>query len=327
MFLPFPDIEQFHQVMKTVRVYPQYGTKPATYRGKVKLHGTNAAVQIRYDNRVLAQSRSSIISIGNDNAGFAAWVEAKKDLWLTKAMDKTVTIFGEWAGPGIQKGVAVNQIPRKSFFVFAVFVGNTVDETEVILEPDEIAKYLPEGLDDVYVLPWATEQYFIDWNDEEAIKKELDAINEMVVKIDENDHYIEGLFGVKGHGEGYVFYPDIPAGEPNRLRISTLTFKAKGEKHKVIKTKVAAQIDPEKVKSIDEFVELFLTPARLEQGVRAISRGEMVFEQRLIGPFIGWVGKDVEKESKVELDEAGLTWKDVASAVSTAARKWYMSQI
>lgn len=49
-------------------------TPVVTYRAKIKLHGTNAGIQITPEGEVAAQKRSQIINSQNDNAGFATWV-------------------------------------------------------------------------------------------------------------------------------------------------------------------------------------------------------------------------------------------------------------
>ncbi|MCH7880863.1 MAG: hypothetical protein IIB69_04640, partial [Proteobacteria bacterium] len=64
--------------------------------GKIKLHGTNAGIVIKNSGDVFAQSRSSIIGTGNDNAGFAAWVESTTDVWTDIQVIPQITIFGEW---------------------------------------------------------------------------------------------------------------------------------------------------------------------------------------------------------------------------------------
>ena len=52
---------------------------PVSYRATVKLHGTNAGVQCSPEGLVL-QSRSRVITVDEDNAGFAAliWSECRR---------------------------------------------------------------------------------------------------------------------------------------------------------------------------------------------------------------------------------------------------------
>ena len=69
VMIKWPSIELFHNLRRTlaaVEVSPQL-----TYRAKVKLDGTNAAVQIFPSGQVVAQSRSRVITPTQDNMGFA----------------------------------------------------------------------------------------------------------------------------------------------------------------------------------------------------------------------------------------------------------------
>lgn len=63
---------------------------------------------------VFAQSRNRLIAPGNDNAGFAAWVERNAEA-LVNALGEG-THFGEWYGEGIQKNPL--KIQGKRFALF-----------------------------------------------------------------------------------------------------------------------------------------------------------------------------------------------------------------
>lgn len=66
-----------------------------------KIDGTNSAVGILEDGTVYAQSRTRIITPGDDNFGFAYWVEQNAN---TLREDFGVGLhFGEWCGAGIQR--------------------------------------------------------------------------------------------------------------------------------------------------------------------------------------------------------------------------------
>jgi hypothetical protein len=54
---------------------------------------------------------------------------------------------------------------------------------------------------------------------------------------------------------------------------------------------------------------------------------EASFTIKDTGKFIGWVCKDINKESVVELEESGLEWKSVASVCSEMARKWFFNKL
>jgi hypothetical protein len=339
-FVSFPSIEGFHNVRKEVLLYNlQQAGMPINYLGKIKLHGTNAGVQIKANGDVFAQSRSATISIGNDNAGFAAWVEANKEFFADlrgrgKARDdEQITIFGEWCGSGIQKGVAISNIGRKIFAPFMLQYGQTDDDnygkgTRVVVEPSLLSNVIGEHKD-IFVLPWVGKSNLVmDFYDDDSTRAAIARANDLVAEVEPCDPWVKAVFDVEGTGEGIVFYPYLLNPEAmTRWHFSTFGFKAKGEKHKVVKTRAAVQIEPEVASSIAEFVEMFVTEARLEQGVREVARGELVFEARLIGPFLGWFNKDVAKESTAELAAAKLEWKDVSKAVSSRAREWYLKKM
>jgi tRNA-binding EMAP/Myf-like protein len=73
--ITWPSIELLHHVRAGVRSAAEVQNAPlprVAYRAKVKLDGTNAGVQIHPDGRVLAQSRSQLLEVGNDNMGLVA---------------------------------------------------------------------------------------------------------------------------------------------------------------------------------------------------------------------------------------------------------------
>lgn len=78
-----------------------------------KIDGTNAAVIVSDDGtEVFAQSRKRLIEPGNDNFGFAHWVQAHRDELLTLGPGHH---FGEWYGKGIQCGYGLDD---KRFMLF-----------------------------------------------------------------------------------------------------------------------------------------------------------------------------------------------------------------
>jgi hypothetical protein len=151
----------------------------------------------------------------------------------------------------------------------------------------------------------------------------------MVSEVETADPWVAEVFGLRGLGEGVVLYPvegvafDAEGGT-DRDRYVDLMFKAKGEEHRVVRQKRPAQLDPEVARSVEEFVELMVTPARLEQGLEQVLGGRMDLHR--MGELLQWIGHDVQKESAAELAAAGLEWKQVAKAVSQAAQRWYRAR-
>ena len=350
-FIAWPEIESFHNIRKYIRVDPTEwwktrellsGTSTVTYRAKVKLHGTNAAIQLHEKGNIICQSRESIITPEKDNAGFARWAMTNKEKW-NRAIDKAYVaglggwiIYGEWCGPGIQKNVAISEIPKK---VFAVFAARPLDGSDrLIIEPEELSD-LVKGIPDVYVLPWHTHQLSrtsdthvytkvdVDWKQtDEELTVTIAPVNDWVLAIEDNDPWVEQTFGVKGTGEGLVFYP---YSEPHLgyEHFNNLVFKAKGEKHKNIATAKPVQVSAEAAASLEAFVDMVLTSARLEQGATKVSPdGALTYDMKNTGKFVTWVSADVEKETQDELAASGLTWKEVQKPINDKARGWYLTR-
>lgn len=78
-----------------------------------KLDGTNSAINIQGDKIVAIQSRNRLIEVGQDNAGFAAWVRANEET-LVRDLGEGLH-FGEWWGPGINRGYGLRE---KRFSLF-----------------------------------------------------------------------------------------------------------------------------------------------------------------------------------------------------------------
>lgn len=316
-FIGWPSIESFYNILKKIRRYPELMEDKSAikYRGKIKLHGTNAAVQI-VDGEVAAQSRNNIITPLKDNAGFASWVHSTKSHWLK--VRNNMIIYGEWAGNGVQKGVAISKIPDK---IFAVFAAKDLTSNELITEPSELEP-LVAGIPRTYVLPWYSDEHSISWFDDVSVQSVVDKINGEVEVVEKCDPWVKDTFGIEGIGEGLVYYPINVEAKRGSRSFSDYGFKAKGESHRVTKSDTAIRPKAPAAAGIDEFVELVVTEARLEQGVSEIGGVDI----KNTGKFMGWVSKDVLKESESELEESKLQWTDVSKAVGNRARNWYINK-
>lgn len=321
-FIKWTSIELLHNVYSNLEALNQ--TPSITYRAKIKLHGTNAGVQVTSTGDVLAQKRSQIITPLDDNAGFAAWVSHNIDYFRQLRSDSNLVIFGEWCGSNIQKGVAISQIDRKILAVFAMQYGGINGEAAYLeIRPEKIRAILPDH-EDIFVLPYFGEPVTLDFSDRHQLQTATDTINQMVATVEAKDPWVQETFGVEGVGEGLVLYPQADD-LVFREGYTELIFKAKGEKHQVVKNRQAVQIDPEVAQSIEEFVDLFLTEARFEQALMDGCDGELNI--RKMGQFLKWISQDVLKESEAELAAANLTWKQVNKPLSNIARKWYTQKI
>lgn len=316
-FKAWPDIGQLFNVRKDMS--DNDSLREVVYRPKIKLDGTNASIRIAADGRIAAQSRSRLLTVDDDNYGFAAWVDANQKHF--SAFGKDIIIHGEWCGQGIGGG-AIRQVEQKLFAVFAVLLEKRDGDT-IVYEPELIKNYIDEK-DDIYILPWAGDILTLSYHDKPSLRQQASALETSVSELDICDPWVKERFGKEGTGEGFVMYP-IPddTGMMNRYDFSELLFKAKTEKHRVVKTKKAVEVDPAVAKSIDEFVELFATDARFEQMKKLVGDD---LHQKYTGEFVRRFTIDVKKESTAELEASGLEWKQVGKAVSRTASQWWIAR-
>jgi hypothetical protein len=333
----FPKIGQYRQVVKEVQmmsafagkdelgnaIYDYTLPKPTlTFKGLVKLHGTNAGVGHNSTDGVWVQSRTNIIKVGQDNAGFAFFVDGHKEAFLTLIQEirdenegkigpnDDIIIFGEWAGEGIQKGVAITGIP-KSFFIFDVKV-RPEDES---IDPYYIEfHYLRDPDNRIFnIEDYHSYSLEIDFNAPEKAQNRLVEITEAVEKLCP----VGSSFGVEGIGEGVVWSAMYNG--------SKLRFKVKGEKHSVSKVKKLASVDTEKLASIEAFVEYAVTEARMYQGLGVVFPSGNLVNTKL-GEYLKWMMTDIIAEETDTMTDNGLEPKDVGKYVSNKAKKFFFEQ-
>ena len=317
--VPWGSIELLHNLVATLGHLNGLGQPfpVVEYRAKVKLHGTNCAVQIT-GSGVIAQSRTALLSPDADYKGFAVWVAAQRDYFAR--LPSGLVVFGEWCGPGIEKGMAISQARTKLFAVFAV----RRDDGIIIHEPEQIRALLPaaNAPEQLHVLPWEGEPITITFGDRTDLERAASVLNTRVAEVEREDPWVKRALGISGLGEGLVFYPvSVDGAAPATERLEQLMFKAKGEKHRTAGTKTAVQVDPSVVASVAEFVALMVTDARLRQGLTEACGGAR--DPKITRQFLEWVATDVRKESSAELAASGLSWSDVDKAVQARAREWF----
>ena len=209
--IKYPSIEQFRSVVSNINrhfnfvgldengeaIYDPSLPKPLiTFKGTVKLHGTNGCVSYNALSGMWAQSRENIITPEKDNAGFAFFayshetellrlffdVAAKEDIDLHK---NTISIYGEWVGKGIQKGVGITNLP-KSFFIFGVKITpHTETEEELRANPAYWvdSSYLRDNDKGIYnIEDYTTYSIDIDFNMPQLVQNQL---SELTIAVEE----------------------------------------------------------------------------------------------------------------------------------------------
>jgi hypothetical protein len=335
----FPSIEHFRSVIKEVNhrvrfmgttedgnpIYDESeGIMPTlTFRGSVKLHGTNASI-VRLKNqhgniKTQVQSRTNILTPLKDNAGFATFVTTIDINQLIDLVKRNgglsdyniIQVYGEWCGGNIQKGVALNDL-EKMFVIFAI------KADDIWFKDDELRNIkIPEQK--VYnILDYPTYEINIDFNN---VSESADIITKYVEDI-EKECPVGKAFGKSGIGEGLVFVCTTEG-----WRESRFWFKAKGEKHQSSKTKKKVPIDIERVNNINQLIDGFLTESRLNQGIDFLMENHKDVSRKSTGDYLRWVYEDVVKEELDTITGNGFEPKDISSILSNKARKWFFEKI
>ncbi len=187
-------IELLHNVIRTLGHLNELGQPLPTveYRAKVKLHGSNCAVQIA-DGGIVAQSRTALLSPEADYKGFAAW--AHRHAAYFGSLAAGIVVFGEWCGPGVEKGMAISAASGKQFAVFGVQV-----EGRIVYEPEEIRALLPavDAPAELHVLPWEWEGavIHIDFGSRDSLDAAAATLNERVAEVEREDPWVKRALGI-----------------------------------------------------------------------------------------------------------------------------------
>lgn len=338
----FSEINQFRHAVARVQHQAQYVGQDAdgnpiydtslplpklTFRGLVKLHGTNAGMQLDQAGIFKTSSREREITGDDDNAGFAAQAHlriAERNQLMQVLQDSTPAdlagdvvqwnLFGEWCGPTVNGKTAIGKLPNR-WVCFNVLYTLT-DGTEVWRPVDAVAEAwraaVPQGADWLYFITdyqqWNLE---IDFNNPEA---SLAILEELTLAVEANCPVAQAMGGEPGIGEGIVWslYTE-------RDRI---WFKTKGAKHKGTKNAKLVQYTPEVMASREAFAEAVLTDSRLEQAFDLFKGARGTLDPDNMGKFLQWVGNDVLKEESDTMAASGLSRHDVMGLINNQAKRW-----
>jgi hypothetical protein len=340
--ISFPAIEQFRTVIANVNRQfnftgldengdPMYNPslpKPTlTFTGTVKLHGTNSSVCFNAEEGLWAQSRESIITPQNDNMGFALFVEKNKNEFISlmtivkeklnlNMRENTISIYGEWVGKGIQKGVGIANL-EKSFFIFGVKITPHIDFSDPIALKNNPAYWVDHttlkkaDINIFNINDYKTYSIDIDFNMPQLIQNQLSEYTKEV----ERECPVAKVFEFEGIGEGIVWSA--------KLHNNIYRFKVKGEKHSSSRVTTLAAVDTEKLKSISDFVDYAITESRFNQGLENIFPNNAPKTVEKMGDLIRWVVNDVWKEELDTITKNSFEPKEINKYLSTRVRNMF----
>lgn len=308
--IKFPKIKQLKDVIYELRRCPALTMSQLTFRGTVKLHGTNAGIHHTPEGEIEFQSRNNTLSISEDNMGFMNYFHPKVKE-LKKAIPKGYTVYGEWVGPGIQQGVGVNLLEEKKWLVFAVHNGENFgpvpwDVSGIVTVDYNI--HIGVGV----VSKSAGDYHFkLDLNNPDT-----SLLEQMTQDVEDRCPIAERFLGNVDEeliGEGLVW---TCVEHPTN---TSLWFKTKGEKHVKVSKKIRIPKEPERIEDIEAFVDFALTESRLQQGYQEVDGGS----DSNIGAFLKWINTDVALECALDLQNSNLTTKDINKVMTKTAVQWY----
>jgi hypothetical protein len=276
------------------------------FEGTVKVHGTNAGIHINSGIPTFV-SRSRKLTLQNDNAGFMSTV-----LPLLSDVSEIdgISIFGEWCGGNIQKGVAISGGP-KYFVIFKVMVHGIEVDISRGMRLFKSSPMIANIKDfDTFVL--------------------FGTLAELEDQMFAHALQVEECCPV-----GTILNPGSKCniGEGIVWQVGDYRFKTKGEKHKRVGTKEqripSLKLPPEIKDKANQAVAQWCNVDRLEQGKEVLAeQGYDNTDVRNIGVYLRWVMEDILAEETdvpeiLALDEL-VTWNRLSKEITSIAKEYYL---
>ena len=338
--IAYPKIPQFRNIIRDIchqssfvglnengePMYNELLPKPVlTFIGTAKLHGTSGSVCQKCDT-MWYQSRKNVITPVKDNAGFAFFADSNKDEFVAMMdhlrdvagieFDKTISIYGEWAGGNIQKNVGLQGLP-KSFYIFSVKVSSSEDDVDSYWLSDDIVRQLPSIEDKriFNIFDFPTYNVEVDFAQPEYAQNKF---VELTNSVEAECPVCKQLGIDNGLGEGLVWTCEY--------NNQVYRFKTKGEKHSVSNVKTIAAVDTEVLESINSFVEYAVSENRFNQGVKEVFGDKEPFMGPEFGEFIRWMINDITIEEADVMADNGLEPKQVNKSLSLAVKNMFFTK-
>ena len=327
----YPKILKFSDFLYTVNALQDGPFKDVTIPliGSVKLHGTHAdivyASSSSDDFRLQSRNREALVPGSDDNLGFASYISsvgpkrilALRDRLLARykelnpqaSIDGNIILAGEWCGRGVQKKVAISQLPRFFAIVSLNINGRWVEEWEYADICDEDARIYHVGKIGFF-------KHDLKMNDVKASELE---IKRLVDEVERECPFAKVLGAATGQGEGIVWKAAEHCCDP------AFWFKSKGDMLAVSNSSKLppSAVDQENRERIENFAKAIVTEVRLEQGWELLSQTEVPG----IGVFLKWIIEDCLTEEKREIEDLEIPKGKLRSAISAIAKPWFWDQL
>ena len=338
----FPSIEQFKSIVHTINhratyvgkdekgnpIYNPTLPKPILkFVGFIKLHGTNFGINFNNVSGMWCQSRERIITSISDNAESAFFAESNKEVFLQEIYkfsklhnidldNNTLSIYFEWVGKGIQKGVAIAEIEKATFVIGAKVTPFEESLPSYWLDSSTF-KNIEHRIFNIEDFPKF--EIEIDFNNPNL---SVNKILEQTLEV-ERECPVGKAFGISSIGEGIVYNYFTEDGQ-------RIMFKSKGELHsKSSKVVTLKEVDNEKINKTIQVANQVCPNWRLEQMLEQtfdLMNGGTL-DVKKTGEYIKNVIQDILKEELLTLSENNLTPKDINSNVSQIAKNYLFNKL
>ena len=338
-FFPYPKIENFQNFIKTYKgkrnfvgltenkepIFEEVPLENVNLVGTVKLHGTNAGVTVFPDGEIYIQKRSAAMKLsivnGPAHFGFMQFVFDNQQ-WFLKAYEDVkklsevenpiITFFGEWAGPGIQKGVAISQMTDKKFFIFGV-----QEQTTNIWIPLSAISYNNPNPRIWYINMF--KKFYVDANMNDAVGL-LEQLNTITLEV-EKECPVAKEFGISSIGEGIVW-----TGYDSNNNF--IRFKVKGDEHQNKSNAPKVKNSTEKIDNpgIKEFIDQIDITGRLQQCYHILYENEVPNKSET-GKVLNWVFEDIVTEEHHLTKELNITVAELKPYLMVAIRELFFADI
>lgn len=343
--IEYNSIEGFDSVLDGLRKCNN-DIRQIRFNGTIKLHGTNMSVCYNKINGFYVQGRHGLINATHDTFGFGLFATNRTDQFMkffdflekVYSVDTnkfTITIYGEWCGEKIQKGVALMGLTKR-FVIFEakmspIFSFAESGESSVWLDvsmKNEHGKCIISGeKDNIFnVYDFKTYDVVIDLDNLEQTQRELTMFTSEV----DNECPFAKHFGVTGPGEGIVWrHPFERMDSDGTITKGRWIFKTKGEKHRNTKNSVLVPLIVEKSESIEDFVDKVCTENRFDQATKELYHSNS--NSKIFGTtpsmkhcyeVMNWIMKDILKEESRAMEISGIETKQLESHVGKKVAMW-----
>ncbi|KAL2069520.1 hypothetical protein VTL71DRAFT_14199 [Oculimacula yallundae] len=309
--------------------------------GTVKLHaysGQHADIIINHDNTIRLQSRNLAVLNGKqDIMGFATtmfsleknllelkiriesrWIEINR----TSSLSKThpLIIAGEWVGPGVQKNVAIELLPRRLFVITSISLNNIWLDDQLYCDIEDFEA----GIVNVARGGFFKEQLHV--TDLKCFEERTMALT---LEIEKKCPFAQH-FGIIGRGEGIVWKAAHPLGKDPRMWI-----KSKGPDFAVIKTDQLPVPMPKAIANVEAMIErtrqfayATTTEPRLQQMWNVLKLEHLLpMDKKNMKKFMQWVADDILLEEKRRMKECNVDRLYLEKCIRWMAEIWYEQRL